>query len=434
MSNEEKKQSTFVFEEPDKRKKCDSALVVALRIAFDKLSSDIEKVRPSVRADLREDLLADIQSIKKTANCAIDLALANEQAIKSIKEDVTQLQITCSGLEVENKRLKIQNEQHENYSRKDNLIFRGIQEENSETEEKCSEKVRKLFVEKLMLDEALVNSMMFVRCHRLGGKQSRDTRPRPIILRFEHFSDRKTIWGRRFKLAGTSFSMSEHFARSVEYKRNKLYPILSKAKKSGNYNRKAYLNGDTLRINDQDYTVDDLEKLPADIHPRTLSNRTNQEYIVFGGIHSEYNFLSNYCKLKEPLVVKNNCYKTVEHGFHHIKATRYKDQESALKILSAGDPAEAKYFGQSIKNFDSKDWNEVKGSVMTELLRVKFAPDSDLAAQLVMTNGKKLAEAGISKSFAIGLPLSHPQIFNRNAWTGENILGENLMKVRAELM
>ena len=73
MSNEEKQQSTFVFEEPEEQKKWDAALVVALRNAFDKLSSDIEKVRPSVRADLREDLLADIQSIKKTANCAIDL-------------------------------------------------------------------------------------------------------------------------------------------------------------------------------------------------------------------------------------------------------------------------------------------------------------------------------------------------------------------------
>ena len=329
--------------------------------------------------------------------------------------------------------MRIQNEQLENYSRKDNLIFRGIQESNNETEEKCSEETRNFLKNKLKVDEALVNSMMFVRCHRLGSKLSRDTRPRPIIVRFEHFSDRKIIWGKRFNRAGSSFSMNEHFARSVQYKRNKLYPILTKARKSGKYNKKAYLNGDTLRINDQDYSVDDLEKLPADLHPHTLSYRANQEYIVFGGIHSEYNFLSNYSKLKDPLVVNNNCYKTVEHGFHHIKAIRYKDQESALMILSAGDPAEAKHVGQHIKNFDSQDWNKVKSSVMTDLLREKFAPDSDLAAQLVMTNGKKLAEAGISKSFAIGLQLSHPQIFNKKAWTGENLLGESLMKVRAEL-
>ena len=64
--------------------------------------------------------------------------------------------------------------------------------------------------------------------------------------------------------------MIEHFAISVEYKRNKLYPILTKARKSGKYNKKAYLNGDTLRINDQDYIIDDIEKLPADLHPHTL--------------------------------------------------------------------------------------------------------------------------------------------------------------------
>ena len=72
--------------------------------------------------------------------------------------------------------------------------------------------------------------------------------PRPIIVRFQHFCDRQLVWGQRFKLAGKLFSINENFARAVEHRRTKLYPILSTAKKSGNYKKKAYLNGDKLRI------------------------------------------------------------------------------------------------------------------------------------------------------------------------------------------
>ena len=69
------------------------------------------------------------------------------------------------------------------------------------------------------------------------------------------------------------------------------------ARKSGKYVKKAYLNGDVLRINQKDYTVHDLEKLPADLHPRKLSFKSDNDYIVFGGIHSQFNFLSNFATL-----------------------------------------------------------------------------------------------------------------------------------------
>ena len=349
-------ESVFEFEIPANKDEWGNTLIISLRNALDKLSNKFEQLRPSIVKELKAELVSEVQAVKQTANDALDLALANEATIKSMQEGILDLKIECSRVNQENLQLRQQCERQENYSRRDNLIIRGITgDDENETEEKCVDKLKHFFVNSLSLGESTVASMMFVRCHRLGKKLSNnDKRPRPLIVRFEHFADRKLVWGNRFRLAGTRISMSEHFATNVEYRRNKLYPILSMAKKSGKYNKKAYLNGDVLRINAIDYTVHDLEKLPADIHPHKLSFKSNADYIVFGGIHSEYNFLSNYANLDTNMMVKGQSYKTAEHSYHHLKAIRYKDSDSALRILGARDPGESKRIGQHIKNFKTR--------------------------------------------------------------------------------
>ena len=257
--------------------------------------------------------------------------------------------------------------------------------------------------------------------------------PRPIIVRFQHFCDRQLVWGQRFKLAGKSFSINENFARAVEHRRTKLYPILSTAKKSGNYKKNAYLNGDKLRINDVNFTVDDLDKLPNDLDPYKLSYRENKDMIVFGSIHSDSNFLSNYFRLPEGLCYKENSYATIEQAYQHGKAVHFKDYDCANRILYSKDPAESKRLGLSVKNFNKEQWEKIKKKHMLDLLSAKFQPGSDLAVKLMATSEKTLAEAGKSEGFAIGVPLSHPDIFKKNKWTGKNLLGECLMSVRDQL-
>ena len=72
-----------------------------------------------------------------------------------------------------------------------------------------------------------------------------------------------------------------------------MYPILSAAKRSDKYDR-VYLNGDVLRINGTDYTVDNFDSLPEDLHPSKFSLKKNAGNIVFGSIHSSFNYLSNF--------------------------------------------------------------------------------------------------------------------------------------------
>ena len=62
-----------------------------------------------------------------------------------------------------------------------------------------------------------------------------------------------------------------------------------------------------------------------------------------------------------------------------------------------------------------------------------FSQRSQLGDKLAATDGKSLAEAGQSDSFAIGMPLNHRDIFDTTKWK-KNLLGKMLMNIRQELL
>ena len=123
-----------------------------------------------------------------------------------------------------------------------------------------------------------------------------------------------------------------------------------------------------------------------------------------------------------------------EQAYQYAKARRYKDSVAMQKILHSRNPSEAKRMGYRVKNVDLRDWNSVKDDIMKDILRVKFQEGSDLAGQLLNTSGKSLAEAGMSKTFAIGMSLNSKNIFDTSKWPkNSNALGRCLMAIRTEL-
>ena len=255
-------------------------------------------------------------------------------------------------------------------------------------------------------------------------------RKRPIIVRFKHYSDRDMVWRKRSLLRNKSVSLHENFATEVEFRRRLLYPILSSAKKSGKYER-CYLNGDVLKINGKDFTVDNLCDLPKDLHPSTFGVKENDQWIVFGGIHSPYHFLSNF--YHSPIAYRDIVFDDVEHAYQYAKATHFKDSDSSEKILCAKTPSLAKHIGSKVKNFKLKEWSVVRENIMEEILRTKFAPNTDIANLLAATSGKSLAEAGQSDTYSIGMSINNKDLFKTDRWS-KNLLGKLLMKVRLELV
>ena len=108
-----------------------------------------------------------------------------------------------------------------------------------------------------------------MRCHHIIGKTTLPNgtvnRKRPIIVRFHSYNDRKVVCSARFTLKNESISINENFAAKLEYRRRLLYHILKAAKQSSRFEGKAFINGDTLVLINQSYSVEDLHKLPHDM-------------------------------------------------------------------------------------------------------------------------------------------------------------------------
>lgn len=385
--------------------------------------------------EMKTTLKGEIKIISDQATEAHKLAMENKTAIETMQNQLFSMHRRCNGLKAENERLAKQCDDLDCYSRRDNLVFRGIKEEVSDDDEEmsCTAALRSFFIDTLKINRTIVQKMVFVRVHRLGAKHTGDNRyHRPIIARFHDYNMRKLVWSKRYDIPTRTISMSENFANNVENRRRLLYPVLKKAKDSKQY-RKSYMKGDSLILDEKRYTVNDnLDDLPSELHPRQFGWKSNNNHIVFGGIHSSYCFLSNY--YQRSITHDGITHDTLEHLYQFKKAKRFGDTAAADRILCARSPSDAKYFGSRVQGFQSEDWDNVKGDIMLELLRCKFRGGSELAGLLQKTTGKSLAEAGRSKSFAIGLSINDKNIFDQSKWAeGGNLLGRSLMQIRDEL-
>ena len=178
----------------------------------------------------------------------------------------------------------------ETYSRRNNLMIRGIPEKNEETEEMCITAVRNFLIKEMNIDAAAVSRMTLVRCHRVGRNIPHFKRP--IIVRFLDYNNKKLIWNKRFDIMDKTLSISENYANIIEYRRRLLYPIVKKAKQFQKYG-KVYIKGDSIIVNNSTYSFDNLHKVPKNFHPKQFSYKENKDWFIFGGPHSVLNFLSN---------------------------------------------------------------------------------------------------------------------------------------------
>ena len=130
----------------------------------------------------------------------------------------------------------------------------------------------------------------------------------------------------------------------------------------------------------------------------------------------ENRFLSNY--YASPITYEGVEYPTVEHAF---QAAKTLDVETRKRIAAMNTPGEAKYMGRCVTL--RKDWEQVKFSVMKELLELKFRSNTALALRLLATGDAYLIEGNT---------------WNDTIWgvcngKGQNNLGKLLMEVRSEL-
>lgn len=137
---------------------------------------------------------------------------------------------------------------------------------------------------------------------------------------------------------------------------------------------------------------------------------------MIGHFVGPYRFLSNFFPAE--IELDGEIYPTVEAAF---QARKTLDPDERAKIRVAKTPGVAKRLGRRVKLVP--DWEKIKITVMTDLVRQKFTRHRALAAELLATWDQKLVEGNTWRDHFWGVCDGY----------GLNWLGKILMKVRDEL-
>lgn len=136
----------------------------------------------------------------------------------------------------------------------------------------------------------------------------------------------------------------------------------------------------------------------------------------------EFVFLSNF--YSSPIIWRGTKWPTVEHAY---QASKSKCPDYEERIRGAETPAIAKKLGQKAPL--REDWEEVKVTIMTELVWLKFDQNRELGDKLLSTGSAKLVEGNYWHDNFWGGCFCH-RCRNKE---GKNMLGFILMEVRKYL-
>jgi ribA/ribD-fused uncharacterized protein len=125
---------------------------------------------------------------------------------------------------------------------------------------------------------------------------------------------------------------------------------------------------------------------------------------------------------------------TAEQYMMFAKAEIFADHEAASKILASRTPFQAQLLGQRVRGFDQRIWVEHRERVVFEGNFAKFSQDERLGDYLLSTGTDILAEASPQDLvWGTGLGVDEPAAARAERWTGRNLLGFCLMRVRDAL-
>ena len=386
---------------------------------FNKLDDSIRTLDTKVTA-----FNDQIQTSIETAANAMALVKTQQTTIDTLTSRVDYLTNALEFLLTENRKRDDHVLKNETYSRRDNLVFRGFTTANNDNES-CVDKVGTIL---RAMGIQQPHKIPFIRCHYLNDNKQ-------IIVRFQLYTDRERIWTNRYKLKNTNYYIAEDFPPAVISQRRQLYPVFKAAKSLPEYQKKVTMRDDKLILNGKQYTCQDISSVPAAIHPRKLAERSNDDILVFGGSTSSHHELSNFYNIKKKFVYEHFEYSSSEQALQHKKARLANDQNKQREIMFNPSPFVQKILGRDIQGLSKDEWDHQKHDIMKDILLAKFTQHQDLQKCLLDTGNKKLAEAnGRDSFFAIGLPLTHPNVLDPTKWASNgNHLGNILMEIRREL-
>ena len=382
---------------------------------------------------LHRDLDNKIDPLQKSVNDIRTKLSTQENKIEEvmkIKHENSKLQTRCTTIEKENKLLKDRLVAIENQLLENNITLQGINEDAWELNSVLREKTLDALANTIdansrqkQLEE--IRKMPIKKVQRIGKYNSK--RGRPISVSFTFKEDADYVYENKNHLKKGIY-LDREYNPETENNRYILRPILRKARSLDSYKKKCKMDGDQLIIKGKTYTVDNLMNLPEEVNGFNSTSKTDGQTLGFFG---ELNPLSNFhcCNFQ----LGDITYHSAEQYIQHKKASYFRDNKTAKKIMEAQTPYECMMFAKEIENVDQNCWNEVAKDLCYQGIATKFNQNQNLGNILKNTGNLTLVESSFNATWGTGVPLHRNDCLNKSAWTSAGILGEILMSIRSEL-
>ena len=137
------------------------------------------------------------------------------------------------------------------------------------------------------------------------------------------------------------------YTEAIESKRQKLRPILRRAKQLPKYKMKSKLEGGKLIIKGKSYTSKCLHLLPDQLTSYRVSSKENGKSIGFFG---ELSLFSNFHEASFEL--DGIVFHSSEQYIQYQKARLFNDIQHQQQILASRSVLECKQMAREIHNFD----------------------------------------------------------------------------------
>ena len=203
--------------------------------------------------------IVDVETACKSMSSMFDKHVQyrekNERDVKKLKLENEELKTQMRLSKENNNKLYDEVQELKARSMQENLLFFGVREERDEQGE-MTETVLREFIKReiTVASDVKVDDISFDRVHRLGRRRfNSDTKPRPIVAKFEKFKDRETIRkaGINLNKSKRGYSVREHFPLEMENKRKELYPVMRRYQQDPQ--NRVVLVRDKLFINGKQY-------------------------------------------------------------------------------------------------------------------------------------------------------------------------------------
>ena len=395
--------------------------------------SILDKVKQAI-PDIDENSIKLVKCLSEALECEFSKSIEFlHESLTDVKQKLTEANGSIQSKDDENNRLTQRLNDMENkyksleyeqiqakaYSMRNNLLLSGTTITRMKVG--TSDRDLRCWFDSILWKLGCRHRVQVERIHWLGGSEN-------IIVRFKNFQDRQDVWNtpraRIFRTVGSTF-VNEHFPHPILEARKTLIPVCTEAI---DQNLNAKVVSDKLYIDTKEYTIENLDSLPASLQPIRHGFKESEDSYVF---FTKRSVLSNHAKT--PFLYEGQWYSSGEQFWMKQKADFHKDEDAKAEILDTDDPVKQKAIGRRIKNVRMHVWKDQVRKLMFPGLLEKFKQNEVARNTLMNTGSKQIGEATTERYWGIGRKLSDDKVLNTKDWKDENIVGKMLVDLRSKL-